>query len=109
MRLADKPDLKKYVRDIPNFPKPGIIFRDIAPLLADVEAFNEAIDQMTDRWLEEEVGAIGMLDARGFIFGTAMAVDLGVPLFMIRKPRKLPGEVIEESYDLEYGSNTLAL
>lgn len=102
-------DLKKFVRDVPNFPDNKTIFRDISPLLADVEAFNKAIDLMSGPWQEEDITAIGMLDARGFIFGTALAIDLGVPFFMIRKKGKLPGAVIEDGYDLEYGSNILEI
>lgn len=102
-------DLRAYVRDVPNFPKEGIVFRDIAPLLADPDVFNYAIDTMVMPWLEEEFTHVGMLDARGFVFGTALAVDLGLPFFMIRKSGKLPGLVAEDSYDLEYGKNTLSI
>lgn len=101
-------DLRNYIRDDETFIK-GVIFRDIAPLLADVEAFNYAIDKIAEPWLHEEITSIGALDARGFIFGTAVAIDLGLPFFMIRKPRKLPGPVHEEEYTLEYGTNTLAM
>lgn len=107
--MTDFPDLRNYVRDVPNFPKEGIIFRDIAPLLADVEAFNHAIDLISKPWLDEDITAIGMLDARGFIFGTAVAMDLGLPFFMIRKPGKLPGPTLGDVYSLEYGHNSLSI
>lgn len=102
-------DLKKYIRDVPNYPKESIVFRDIAPLLADPEAFNHAVDMIAKPWLEEEIDSIGMLDARGFIFGTAVASDLGLPFFMIRKQGKLPPPVLIEQYSLEYGGDCITI
>lgn len=102
-------DLKKFVRDIPDFPKQGIVFRDISPLLSNIDVFFHVVETMAGQWVEEEVQCIGMLDARGFIFGTALAVELGCPFFMIRKAGKLPGSVYSETYSLEYGGNTLEL
>ena len=102
-------NLRKYIRDVPDYPKPSIVFRDIAPLLADPEAFNHSIDLMVTPWREEDIDCIGMLDARGFIFGSAMALDMGLPFFMIRKTGKLPGDTHIEEYDLEYGKNSLCV
>jgi adenine phosphoribosyltransferase len=99
-------DLRRFIRDVPH---KGVVFKDIAPLLRDVEAFNHAIDLMSRPWLEEDIDGIGMLDSRGFIFGSTMAVDLGLPFFMIRKADKLPGEVHEEEYTLEYGTSKVAI
>ena len=102
-------DLRGFIRSVPDFPKPGVTFRDISPLLADVDAFNYAIDKIVEPWQGEEIDAIGMLDARGFIFGTAVAIDLGLPFFMIRKAGKLPGTVAHDNYELEYGSNRIEM
>jgi adenine phosphoribosyltransferase len=99
-------DLCKFIDDKPHN---GVVFKDIGPVMRDVDVFNYAIDVMVRPWLEEDISAIGMLDARGFIFGTAIAIDLGVPFFMIRKSGKLPGPVHEEDYSLEYGKSTIAI
>ena len=101
-------DLKKYIADIPDFPKPGIIFKDISPLLGSPEAFRSAIQSLCEplRW---KVEVIVGLDARWFIFGSAVAYELWLPFVMIRKPGKLPWETISYEYDLEYGSNRLSI
>lgn len=100
-------DLKKYIRDVEDFPKKGILFRDISPLLANGEAMHEAIEQMEKYCLDADV-IVGP-DARGFIFGTPISSRLKKPFVMVRKPGKLPGKVIKKHYDLEYGSNTLEI
>jgi len=102
-------DLRNFIRDVPNFPKEGILFRDIAPLLANPEAFNYAVDMIAKPWIDEEIDSIGMLDARGFIFGTVIAADLGLPFFMIRKEGKLPPPVLLEQYSLEYGGGCITI
>ena len=92
-----------------DFPKPGIVFCDILPVLKDVNVFNELIESMSQSSFLSESDALIAIDARGFIFGTAIATMIKKPLILARKPGKLPGEVLEESYSLEYGSNTLCI
>ncbi len=102
-------DLKKYVYDIPNFPKEGILFRDITPLLNNGEAYSYVIDLMVN--YAKKVGAtkIAAPEARGFLFGCAVASKLNLPFVPVRKPGKLPRETIEVEYDLEYGTNTICI
>ncbi|WP_134110981.1 adenine phosphoribosyltransferase [Mycoplasmopsis mustelae] len=100
-------NISKLIRDIPNFPKKGILFKDISPLLADGEALNYTINQIAN--LCKDVDIIVGPDARGFLFGTPAAAFLKKPFIMVRKPHKLPGEVISMQYNLEYGHNTLEL
>ncbi|MCS4536638.1 MULTISPECIES: adenine phosphoribosyltransferase [unclassified Mycoplasma] len=99
--------LDKYIRDIPNFPKQGILFKDISPLLGDGEALHYTITQMAE--LAKDCDIIVGPDARGFLFGTPTAAILKKPFVMVRKPGKLPGEVISKNYDLEYGNNVLQI
>lgn len=100
-------DLKKYVKEIPDFPSEGIIFRDVTPLLKDGEAYRYTIDSLCD--FARKVGAEVIVgpEARGFIFGCPMAYALDIGFVPIRKPGKLPRETVSVSYDLEYGSNVL--
>ncbi len=98
-------NLDKFIKDIPDFPKPGIMFKDISPLLSNPEAFASSVDQMAANM--KDVDVLVALDARGFIFGAALSYKLGIPFVPIRKPGKLPDETISIDYDLEYGSNTL--
>ena len=100
-------NLRKYIRDVKDFPKKGILFRDISPLLANGEALNEAITNLEKHCIEADV-IVGP-DARGFIFGTPISSRLKKPFVMVRKPGKLPGKVIRKRYDLEYGSNVLEI
>ncbi len=100
-------NLKQYIRDVENFPKEGILFRDISPLLANGEALSESIDVIGEFCKDADV-IVGP-DARGFIFGTPVAARLKKPFVMVRKPGKLPGKIMSESYDLEYGSNVLEI
>ena len=102
-------DLKKYIYDIPNFPKEGILFRDITPLLNDGEAYSYVIDLMVE--YAKKVGAtkIASPEARGFLFGVAVANKLKLPFVPVRKPGKLPRKTIDEKYDLEYGTNTICI
>lgn len=101
--------LKAAIRDIPDFPKPGIIFKDITPILADPNLFRMAVDILTDRHKDESIDKIAAIDARGFIFAGAMADRLKVGLILIRKKGKLPYKTYEETYELEYGSATLTI
>lgn len=100
-------DLKKYIRDVENFPKPGILFKDISPLLANGEALNFTITSMAE--IAKDVDVIVGPDARGFLFGTPTAAMLKKPFIMVRKPGKLPGKAISREYDLEYGNNILQI
>jgi adenine phosphoribosyltransferase len=102
-------DLTKHIRDIPDFPSPGILFKDITPLLGDPEVFNETIEQLHHAVREMEIDAVAGVESRGFIFGTPLAMKLGVGFIPIRKPGKLPAETIQEEYSLEYGTNTIEM
>jgi adenine phosphoribosyltransferase len=102
-------NLKKFIRAIPDFPKKGILFRDITTLLKNTEAFREAVDVMADLIRDKEVDIILGIESRGFVFAAPIAYNLGIPLNIIRKPGKLPAEVLSESYTLEYGENTIEL
>ena len=100
-------DLKTYVRDIPGFPKEGIVFHDITPLLQNAKAFKMAVDEMAKILDGHEIDYLVGIEARGFIFASALAQKLGIGLVIVRKPGKLPYVTINASYDLEYGSDTL--
>jgi adenine phosphoribosyltransferase len=99
--------LKKYVRDVPDFPQPGIIFRDITPLLARKELFREVVELMSKRWVDPQPDLVAAIEARGFIPGAAMAVKLNAGFVPIRKIGKLPWETISDAYELEYGTAEL--
>ncbi len=107
MAKATDLDLREFIRDIPDFPKPGILFRDITPLLAAPEAFREAIRRLADRYRDQEIDVITAAEARGFIFAAPLALELNVGFVPVRKPGKLPGETNSFQYDLEYGTDTL--
>jgi adenine phosphoribosyltransferase len=100
-------DLKRYIRDVPDFPQPGILFRDITPLLRDHEAMRYAIDRFTDHYRNEKLDAIVAIESRGFLFGAPLAVALGLPLIPARKPGKLPAARMSVEYALEYGTSQL--
>ena len=100
-------DLKRYIRSIPDFPKPGIMFRDITTLLAEPVAFREVIDRFATHFLDHGVTAIVAAEARGFIFAAPLALQLNAKFVPVRKPGKLPFETQAFSYELEYGSDTL--
>jgi adenine phosphoribosyltransferase len=100
-------DLKHYIRDIPDFPKPGILFRDITPLLAHPAAFREAIDRFARRFESDRIDVIAAAEARGFIFAAPLALRLNVGFVPIRKPGKLPAGTRRFEYDLEYGQDAL--
>ena len=102
-------DLKQYIKDVPNYPIEGIVFKDIQPLLSDARAFEDAIQGMVDLIDIENVEYFAGIESRGFIFGTAMACITNKGFKMIRKPGKLPGEKLSMDYDLEYGSNTIEM
>jgi len=102
-------DLASLIRPIPDFPKPGILFRDITPLLADHAGFVEAIRQLAEPWRNASIDAIAAVEARGFLFAGPLAIELGVGVIPVRKPGKLPAATISHSYDLEYGTDTLEM
>jgi adenine phosphoribosyltransferase len=101
--------IKARIRDIPDFPKKGIIFKDITPLLADGAAFQAAIDGMVQPWRGERIQKVVGIESRGFVFASPVALALGAGLIIVRKPGKLPWKVVKEQYALEYGSDTLEL
>jgi adenine phosphoribosyltransferase len=107
--VPDAIDLRAYVRDIPDFPRPGIVFKDITPLLLDPSALKHAVAGLAEvaRPLEPEL--VVAAEARGFILGAALALELGVGFVPARKPGKLPHEVVSAEYTLEYGVDTLEL
>jgi adenine phosphoribosyltransferase len=102
-------DLKQFIRDIPDFPKPGILFRDITPLLAHPQALRETVRQMAAPFRDQKVNAVVAAEARGFIFAAPMAIELGAGFVPVRKPGKLPFDRHSFRYDLEYGSDTLEM
>jgi adenine phosphoribosyltransferase len=97
----------KYIRDIPDFPKPGILFKDITPLLAEPCAFTEAVEQLLAHFAGRKIDAISAAEARGFLFAAPMALRLQKPLVPLRKPGKLPYRTHSLQYDLEYGQAEL--
>lgn len=102
-------NLKDYIADVPDFPKKGILFRDITPLMLDGEAYRYASTCFTDYAKEKKATLIIGPEARGFIFGCPVATNLGIGFAPVRKPGKLPRSTVSVDYDLEYGSNTLCL
>ncbi len=100
-------DLKRYIRDIPDWPKEGILFRDITPLLLNPKAFAEAVHALCADFTEVDIEYVAAVEARGFIFGSAVAEKLGAGFVPIRKKGKLPWQTESVSYDLEYGTDTL--
>jgi adenine phosphoribosyltransferase len=101
--------LKAAIRDVPDFPKPGILFKDITPVLNDPVLFRSAIDLFAKRHKDKGFKKVAAIDARGFLFGAALAYKLKAGVVPIRKKGKLPYRTLEESYDLEYGSATLTV
>lgn len=110
-RGEETPDayLRARVREVPDFPRPGILFKDIVPLLADPKAFHMVLDGLAHPFIGEHVDAVAGIEARGFVFGGALAARLNASFVPLRKPGKLPGETDRVSYDLEYGANELEI
>jgi len=98
-----------YIRSVPDFPSPGIMFRDITPLLKSADAMKEVTRQLADPWRDKGVSAIVAAEARGFVFGTPLAMELGAAFIPVRKPGKLPFDTQALEYDLEYGSDKLEI
>ena len=101
--------LKKLINDYVDFPMKGVVFKDILPLLQHPEIFSKVIEKMATSKVFKNADVILAIDARGFIFGTAISLFLSKPMVVARKPGKLPGDLIEKSYNLEYGKNSLAI
>jgi adenine phosphoribosyltransferase len=102
-------DLSAAIRNVPDFPQPGVQFKDITPVLADPRLFSGCLDLLMGTWQPGDVDTVVGIDARGFIFAAAVAVRLGAGFVPVRKQGKLPYLTHEQSYDLEYGSNTIAV
>jgi adenine phosphoribosyltransferase len=105
--VTSRDDLKKYVRDVPDYPQKGIIFRDITPLLGDKAIFRETVGLMSEQWTANPPDLVAGIEARGFIPGSAIAVRLGAGFVPIRKTGKLPWMTVMETYELEYGIDQL--
>jgi adenine phosphoribosyltransferase len=101
--------LKSKIRDIPNFPKQGITFKDITPLLGDPQAFNMVINLLANRYINQHIDRIVGVEARGFILGAALAYKLNTGLILVRKPGKLPADTLKAAYELEYGTDQLEI
>jgi adenine phosphoribosyltransferase len=101
-------ELKTYIRDIPDFPKPGIVFKDITPLLASGPALRDVVDRIADQYRDRVDMVLG-IESRGFVIGAAVAYRLGLGLALVRKPGKLPHERYAARYELEYGTDTLEI
>lgn len=104
-----KTDLRRYIRNIEDFPKPGVIFRDITPLLLDPRATDEALDQLCDQAKGLGITKVAAIESRGFFFGSLIAHRLGVGYIPVRKKGKLPFTTLSVTYDLEYGTDTLEI
>lgn len=102
-------ELKTIIRDIPDFPKEGIIFKDIAPLLGDPVQFAKVVDHLKERYAGKKIDQVVGIEARGFIFAATLAYALGAGCVMIRKPGKLPYKTFQQTYDLEYGTDTVEI
>jgi len=103
------PDLRGYIRDIPDYPQSGVLFRDITPLLGDGPAFRAACDQLTRLFQGDHIEGVATIESRGFTFGAVIAYQLGVGVVPIRKAGKLPSATISATYQLEYGQATLEI
>ena len=101
--------LSRAIRDVPDFPKPGILFKDITTLIRDPELFREVIDIFYERYRDKGVDTVVGIEARGYLFASALAYRLGVGLVPIRKPGKLPAETVSETYELEYGTDSIEM
>ncbi len=102
-------NLEEYIRDVPDFPKPGIVFKDITPLLGHSDALKATIKRMADPFRDKSIDVIAAAEARGFLFAAPLAIELGIGMVPIRKPGKLPHKKRSYSYELEYGTDTLEM
>jgi adenine phosphoribosyltransferase len=108
-KLEGRMDLKTIIRTIPNWPKQGIMFRDITSLIEDPDAFDYCISEFARRYRDEKITRIAGIESRGFIFGAALARELHLPFVLIRKKGKLPGETVGQEYKLEYGTDVIEI
>jgi adenine phosphoribosyltransferase len=104
-----KNSIASYIRTVPDYPKPGILFRDVTGLLEDARGLRIAVDQLVHRYIDQNVDLVAGIEARGFIFGTPVAYELGVGFIPIRKAGKLPGAVVGIDYELEYGTDRMEM
>ncbi|PLX81711.1 MAG: adenine phosphoribosyltransferase [Desulfuromonas sp.] len=102
-------ELRDIIRDVPDFPKKGIVFKDITTLLADGRSFHRMVDLIAHRYVGKGIQKIVGVEARGFVLGAALAYKLGIGVVLVRKPGKLPWKTLKKSYDLEYGTDTLEI
>ncbi len=102
-------ELKEKIRDVIDFPKEGVVFKDITPLLGDPEAFKKAVDALADQWADVAFDFIAGVESRGFIFASALAYKMGKGMIIVRKPGKLPYKTHSVTYDLEYGTDSLEI
>jgi adenine phosphoribosyltransferase len=102
-------NIRAAIRDVPDFPKPGIVFKDIAPVLGDPECFRSALDALQSRWRTERIDVVCAVESRGFIFGAPLADRLGCAFVPVRKPGKLPWRTRSVEYTLEYGTDSLEI
>jgi len=102
-------DLRRLIRDVPDFPKTGIVFKDITTLTGDPEGFRAAVDAIADRYADAGIDCVVGIEARGFIFGSAVAYRLGVGFVPARKPGKLPSKTVRAEYELEYGTDAIEM
>jgi adenine phosphoribosyltransferase len=109
MGVSDAGWLKEHIRDIPDFPKPGVVFKDLTPLLADADAFRSAVDLLAEPFTGDRVDKVLGIEARGFIVAAPVAYKLGAGFVPVRKAGKLPHEIEREEYELEYGSDLLEI
>lgn len=101
--------IKSVIRDVPNFPKEGIVFKDITPIMLNPQLSQEIIDHLYETYKEQKIDVVAGIESRGFLFGYPLAIKLGVPFVLIRKKGKLPYKKISHDYDLEYGSATIEM
>lgn len=101
--------IASFIRTVPDYPKPGILFRDVTGLLEDARGLRMAVDSLVHRYIDREIDVVAGIEARGFIFGTAVAYELGVGFVPTRKAGKLPGEVVGIDYELEYGTDRMEM
>ena len=102
-------EISKLIRNVPDFPKPGIIFKDITTLLSNPEGFKKTVDALAEPFVDKGVDYVVGIEARGFIFAAVLAYKLGAGLTIVRKPGKLPYKTVEKTYDLEYGTDTVQM
>jgi adenine phosphoribosyltransferase len=107
MTLQEK--LSAAIRDVPDFPKPGILFKDISPIMLDAQLSNEVVENLFEMYRDQQIEAIAGIESRGFLFGYPLAMRLGIPFILIRKQGKLPYKKTSHAYDLEYGSAVIEI